>query len=53
MRSTSTEHLLHYAPGNSDTAIEAALAALGKEHVLFCVPNEPSGEKTAFWHATS
>ena len=30
MRSTSTEHILHYAPGNSDTTIEAVLAALGK-----------------------
>ena len=53
MRSTSPEQMQHYVPSNSDAAVEAALAAFGKEHALSCVPNEPSGEKTAFWHATS
>jgi hypothetical protein len=53
MRSIFTEHMQHYAPGNIDATVEAALAALGKEHALFCVPNELPGEKTAFWHATS
>jgi sarcosine/dimethylglycine N-methyltransferase len=34
MSSISTEHMRHYAPGNIDAAVEAALAALGKEHAL-------------------
>ena len=37
MNSTPTEHTQHYAPGNIDAAVEATLAALGKENSLLSV----------------
>ena len=37
MSSTPTEHTQHYAPGTIDAAVEATLAALGKENSLLTV----------------